>query len=66
LGPFLFSAQKISRERRNDYGHKKGDEEDPANNANAEMFAVLMMQSPVSRLAYRWLMRELVYQALIR
>jgi CubicO group peptidase (beta-lactamase class C family) len=31
-----------------------------------KMFAVLMMQSPVSRLAYRWLMRELVYQALIR
>jgi CubicO group peptidase (beta-lactamase class C family) len=31
-----------------------------------KMFAVLMMQSPVSRLSYRWLMRELVYQALIK
>jgi CubicO group peptidase (beta-lactamase class C family) len=31
-----------------------------------KMFAVLMMQSPLSRLPYRWLMRELVYQALIK
>ena len=31
-----------------------------------KMFAVLMMQSPLSRLQYRWLMRELVYQALIK
>jgi CubicO group peptidase (beta-lactamase class C family) len=31
-----------------------------------KMFAVLMMQSPLSRLSYRWLMRQLVYQALIK
>jgi CubicO group peptidase (beta-lactamase class C family) len=30
------------------------------------MFAVLMMQSPLQRLPYRYLMRELVYQALNR
>jgi len=30
------------------------------------MFAVLMMLSPASRLPYRYLMRELVYQALIK
>lgn len=30
-----------------------------------KMFAVLMMQSPLSRLPYRYLMRALVYQALV-
>ncbi|MGE0714954.1 MAG: serine hydrolase domain-containing protein [Alphaproteobacteria bacterium] len=34
---------------------------DPAEN----LFAILMMQSPVARLPYRYLMRELVYQAVI-
>jgi hypothetical protein len=29
------------------------------------MFAILMMQSPQARLPYRYLMRELVYQAVI-
>lgn len=31
-----------------------------------KMFAVLMMQSPQARLPYRYLMRQLVYQALIK
>ncbi len=30
-----------------------------------KLFAVLMMQSPLARLSYRYLMRELVYQAII-
>ncbi|QQS15234.1 MAG: beta-lactamase family protein [Rhodospirillales bacterium] len=30
-----------------------------------KLFAILMMQSPDARLSYRWLMRELVYQAVV-